>query len=98
MRQVVEVYQVKQEFKWKLPLFLVRPPAGFPSPADDYIEARIDLNEKLIKHPHATYLVRVMGDSMINARIDEGDFCLWIKPLRPGMVTLYWPCSMASSL
>jgi DNA polymerase V len=82
--QVVEVYQVKQEFKLKLPLFLVRSPAGYPSPADDYIEGRIDLNEKLIKHPEATYLVRVMGDSMINARIDEGDFLIVDRALGTG--------------
>jgi DNA polymerase V len=82
--QVAEVYQVKTEFKLKLPLFLVRTPAGYPSPADDYIEARIDLNEKLIKHPEATYLVRVMGDSMINARIDEGDFLIVDKALETG--------------
>lgn len=82
--QVAEVYQLKPELKLNLPLFLVRTPAGFPSPADDYIEARIDLNEKLIKHPEATYLVRVMGDSMINARIDEGDFLIVDRALETG--------------
>ena len=83
--QVVEVYQVKPEFKLKLPLFLVPTPAGrWPSPADDYIEERIDLNKKLIKHPNATYLVRVVGDSMINARIDEGDLLIVDRAMEAG--------------
>ncbi|HWP91548.1 MAG TPA: translesion error-prone DNA polymerase V autoproteolytic subunit [Thermodesulfobacteriota bacterium] len=73
---VTEMYRLKSEVKLNLPLFLVRPPAGFPSPADDYIEERIDLNKKLVKHPEATYLVRVMGNSMVEARIDDGDFLL----------------------
>ena len=55
------------------PLFLVRIAAGFPSPADDYIEKHLDLNEYLIKHPSATFFVKVEGDSMINAGIHNGD-------------------------
>lgn len=47
--------------------------AGFPSPADDYIEGRIDLNEHLIEHPAATFFVRVSGDSMTGAGIQDGD-------------------------
>ncbi len=82
--QVLEVYQLKPEFKLKLPLFLVRAPAGYPSPADDYIEERIDLNKKLIKHPNATYLVRVQGDSMENARIEEGDLLIIDRELEAG--------------
>jgi DNA polymerase V len=81
---LIEVYQLKSEAKVKLPRYLVLTPAGYPSPADDYIEARIDLNEELIKHPEATYLVRVMGDSMINARIDDGDFLIVDKALETG--------------
>ena len=46
---------------------------GFPSPAQDYVEKRIDLNELLVQHPSATYFVKAAGDSMINAGIDEGD-------------------------
>lgn len=71
---IVEMYRLKPEAKLKLPLFLVRTPAGYPSPADDYIEECIDLNKKLIRHPEATYFVRVIGDSMIEARINEGDY------------------------
>lgn len=54
----------KIERKLSRPLILTRVPAGFPSPADDYIEGRIDLNRDLIRHPLATFYVRVSGDSM----------------------------------
>ena len=47
--------------------------AGFPSPAEQYHEPPLDLNELLVKRPAATYFVRVEGDSMIGAGIHEGD-------------------------
>src|SRR5689334_6273234 len=50
--------------------------AGFPSPADDFLEQSLDLNKHLIRHPEATYLVRVKGDSMINAGIHSGDILI----------------------
>lgn len=56
-----------------LPLFLSHVPAGFPSPAQDYIEQSLDLNELCITHPEATYFVRCEGNSMINAGIRSGD-------------------------
>ena len=56
-----------------LPLFASRIPAGFPSPADDYVEARLDLNELLIQRQEATYFLRVKGDSMQGAGIHPGD-------------------------
>jgi DNA polymerase V len=43
--------------------------AGFPSPAMDYLEERIDLNKEFIKHPLATFIIDCSGDSMINAFI-----------------------------
>lgn len=55
------------------PLFNDRVSCGFPSPAQDYIERRIDLNELMIRHPSATYFVKSTGDSMVNAGIGEGD-------------------------
>lgn len=57
----------------RYPLFLDRVRGGFPSPAQDYIERQIDLNELLVSHPNATYFVRVEGDSMCDANIREGD-------------------------
>jgi len=52
-----------------LPLFMNKVHAGFPSPAMDYMEERIDLNKEFIKHPLATFIVECTGDSMINAFI-----------------------------
>jgi DNA polymerase V len=59
--------------RYKLPIFLGRLPAGFPSPADDYIEGKLDITKYLVKHPAATFYVRVSGDSMIGAGIHSGD-------------------------
>ncbi|HCX72385.1 MAG TPA: peptidase S24 [Candidatus Cloacimonas sp.] len=50
--------------------------AGFPSPAQDYIEANLDLNRQLILHEAATFFVKVSGDSMIDAGIYEGDILI----------------------
>lgn len=50
--------------------------AGFPSPADDYLEGRIDLNEYILTHPAATFYVRVKGDSMSGAGIHDGDLLI----------------------
>jgi len=55
--------------EWSIPLLDVSVPAGFPSPAADYVENRINVNEFLIKHPESTFIIRVTGDSMINAFI-----------------------------
>ena len=57
----------------KLPLFIARVQAGFPSPGDDYIEKELDLNELLIKNPSATFFVKVEGESMLDAGIKSGD-------------------------
>lgn len=47
--------------------------AGFPSPADDFIQQKLSLDEKLVQHKDATFYARVKGDSMINAGLDDGD-------------------------
>jgi DNA polymerase V len=57
--------------------------AGFPSPAEQYLEPPLDLNELLIKRPAATYFVRVEGDSMIGAGIHDGDLLVVDRSLRP---------------
>lgn len=59
-----------------LPLFLERVPCGFPSPAQDYVEDRLDLNKFAIKHPSATYFIKVSGDSMRGAGIGDGDLLI----------------------
>lgn len=57
----------------RLPLFAARVPAGFPSPAEDYTEGLLDLNEFLVEHEAATFYVRVRGHSMVGAGILDGD-------------------------
>ena len=56
--------------------------AGFPSPADD-LNGTIDLNEHLIRRPESTYLVRVQGDSMIDAGIFDGDLLVVDRSIEP---------------
>jgi len=56
-----------------IPFFLEHVSAGFPSPAADYVEKTLDLNELCIRHPAATFFVRVEGESMIEAGIFPGD-------------------------
>jgi DNA polymerase V len=56
-----------------LPLFGSKIRTGFPSPADDHLEATIDLNQHYVRHPAATFFVRVQGTSMIGAGIHSGD-------------------------
>lgn len=63
---------------------LARPvPAGFPSPADDYVEARISLDEHLVRHREATFFLRVDGDSMRNLGIFDGDLLVVDRALVP---------------
>lgn len=57
--------------------------AGFPSPAQDYMTGVIDLNKELVKHPESTFYGRVVGDSMIDAGICEGDVLVIDKSLEP---------------
>ena len=80
--KVTEIYELDQSTKLELPLFSSRIPAGFPSPGDDYIDQTLDLNE-LIRHPSDTFLVKVEGDSMIDAGIHEGDILVVDRALEP---------------
>jgi DNA polymerase V len=57
--------------------------AGFPSPADDYLERAIDLNEELVRNPAATFFVRVKGESMRDAGIHAGDILVVDRSLTP---------------
>lgn len=61
---VSSIYRPRYSTRLSRPLILWRVPAGFPSPAEDYIESSIDLNRDLIKHPFYTFYIRVEGDSM----------------------------------
>ncbi len=73
---VAAVYRSERTTNWARPLFMTHVSAGFPSPAEDYIEGRLDLNRYLIKHPVATFYVRVTGDSMINVGIHPGSILI----------------------
>ena len=67
----------------EIPLFMVPVEAGFPSPADDYLEGKLDLNEYLIKHPAATLFVKAPDDSMIKAGIFPGDILIVDRSIKP---------------
>ena len=66
-----------------LPIVSSQLPAGFPSPADDYIEEGIDLNTILVKRPAATFCIRVQGNSMEGAHIYSGDVLVVDRSLQP---------------
>lgn len=66
-----------------LPMAGDRVQAGFPSPAEDFAVKRIDLNEVLITHPQATFLLRVAGDSMRDAGIFDGDTLMVDRAIKP---------------
>ena len=67
------VYEPDDSPQSDQPIFTEQVSAGFPSPAADYQEGRLDLNKHLIKNPPATFFVRVSGDSMVGAGIHHGD-------------------------
>lgn len=74
-----------------LPLYLAPVSAGFPSPAEDYLDRALDLNELLISNPAATFYVRASGDSMRDAGIQTGDILSAdrvIEP-RPGKIVIH---------
>lgn len=72
------------------PLFLSQVAAGFPSPADDHVEQRLDLNQYMIQHDAATYFVRVKGDSMIEVGIMDNDVLVVDRsvPVRVGCIVV----------
>ena len=65
------------------PLYSSKVSAGFPSPAYDNLEKTVDLNSYLIKRPAATFFVRVNGDSMINAGINDNDILVVDRSIKP---------------
>ncbi len=71
-----QIMSYEEGIELELPMYKSEIKAGFPSPASDYIESTLDLNKFLIKHPAATFFVRVEGDSMIDASIHSGDLLI----------------------
>jgi DNA polymerase V len=70
------------ETSLSLPIFLSPVQAGFPSPAEDFIDGALDLND-LIEHPAATFIVRVSGQSMTGAGIFDGDLLIVDRSITP---------------
>lgn len=66
-----------------IPLASYSVQAGFPSPAEEFCTKRLDITEVLVKHPQATYLLRVSGQSMKDAGIDDGDLLVVDKAIKP---------------
>ncbi len=81
--KVSEVHPYIRRQSLSLPLYLSAVSAGFPSPADDFLDRPLDLNEHLIRNPAATFFVRVSGDSMLGAGIHNGDILIVDRSLDP---------------
>lgn len=80
---VSAVYPFNPTGELKRPLFSCSVSAGFPSPAEDYIEGNLDLNELMVANPAATFFVRVSGDSMLGAGIHDNDILVVDRSLEP---------------
>ena len=78
---VSELYRARRATRLSRPLFGSALPAGFPSPCDDYVEERIDLNRDLIFHPHYTYYARIAGDSMTGECLYDGTIVAFDRKL-----------------
>lgn len=83
MKKEFEILGIKPKGTLKIPLYSSAVSAGFPSPADDYIEKHIDLNEELIDNATATICIRVNGTSMVNANIYSGDVLIVDRSKEP---------------
>jgi len=81
--KVTDVHRPLQDKPLALPVFSTSVQAGFPSPAEDHIEKRLDINELVVQHPTATFFVRVEGESMIDANIHSGDILVVDRSIQP---------------
>ncbi|WP_420420728.1 LexA family protein [Simkania sp.] len=79
----LKIFQPETKTTLPLPLFSSSVKAGFPSPAEDHIEEKLDLNRLMIEHPAATFFLRVEGESMENANIHPGDILVVDRALTP---------------
>lgn len=81
--QPLTFYRPDMESEMALPFVSHRISAGFASPAQDFLQDRIDLNKMLVKNPLTTFYIRVAGNSMINAGISDGDLLVADRSLEP---------------
>ena len=79
----LDLFQSINKKKILTPMFLDSVSAGFPSPATDYMENKLDLNEYLIKQPAATFIVKAKGPSMTDAGIISGDLLIVDRSIAP---------------
>ena len=79
----LDLFSIIKNAQINIPVFLDKVSAGFPSPATDYMENKLDLNEYLIKHPAATFIVKASGSSMIDADIYSGDLLIIDRSINP---------------
>ena len=91
-KNILSIINIRNIKKIVTPLFLDSVSAGFPSPATDYMENKLDLNEYLVKHPAATFIVRASGPSMIEAGISSGDLLIVDKSIAPknNNIIIFW--------
>ena len=82
-QKTLDLFSYKKHAQVNIPMFFDNISAGFPSPATDYMENKLDLNEHLIKHPAATFIVRASGFSMIEAGIHSGDLLIIDRSITP---------------
>lgn len=82
-RDIAEIYFAKTTSSIHIPFFETRVQAGYPSPADEYSEGSLDLNEYLLPHKATTFYVRVTGDSMEDAGISPGDMLIVDRSITP---------------
>lgn len=79
----LKIYRLEEDTGRRVPLSESTVHAGFPSPADDFLEGELDLNGLVIRHPEATFFARVEGDSMQGEGITEGDILVVDKAVEP---------------
>lgn len=89
-RTVTQIHSPSIDFSFKIPFFEGYVPAGFPSPADDYVESPLNLHDYVVRNEAATFFVRVSGDSMKEAGIHEGDVLVVDRSLdaTPGRIVI----------
>lgn len=81
--KTIEFFSAETTIELDLPFVEYGISAGFPSPADDFLDISIDLNKELIQNPSATFYGRVKGDSMVDAGLSDGDLLIIDKSLEP---------------
>ena len=79
----LDLFSIIKNTQINTPVFLDKISAGFPSPATDYMENKLDLNEYLIKPPAATFIVKASGPSMVEAGISSGDLLIVDRSVTP---------------